>query len=157
MNPFDNLASEIRSAVVGAADQTVPTLRVLRRGFSRQIKQLDGKQVIDLALRLLASARIPKWLAYELIHHHRAASAALNNNARGGSGDAKRTLGVCTLVVDDCDDMVVKALSWALRELGKRDAGAVRGFLSANDGRLAPRVVREVGNKLTTGLKNPRR
>jgi 3-methyladenine DNA glycosylase AlkD len=53
--------------------------------------------------------------------------------------------------------MVVKALSWALRELVPHDPEAVQGFLAVYEERLAARVKREVGNKLTTGLKNPRR
>jgi 3-methyladenine DNA glycosylase AlkD len=53
--------------------------------------------------------------------------------------------------------MVEKALSWALRELGKRHPAAVRDFLARHDGALGARVRREVGNKLGTGLKNPRR
>jgi 3-methyladenine DNA glycosylase AlkD len=82
----------------------------------------------------------------------------LNNNARGGaSGDTGRTLMICSLVVSDRDDMVVKALSWALRELSKKDANAVQRFLREHDGELASRVKREVTNKLSTGLKNPRR
>ncbi len=32
---------------------------------------------------------------------------------------------MCALLVTDRDDMVVKALSWALRDLAKRDPGAV--------------------------------
>ena len=51
--------------------------------------------------------------------------------------------------------MVTKALSWALRELSKRDPAAVRGFLAARSGALAALVLREVRNKLETGLKNP--
>lgn len=86
-----------------------------------------------------------------------AATVALNNRARGGRGDVARTLAVCRLLAEDRDDMVVKAMSWALRELAKRDAAAVRDFLSEEGGRLAPRVLREVNNKLETGLKNPRR
>ena len=54
----------------------------------------------------------------------------------------------------DRDDMVVKAVSWALRELAKRDPRAVRDFLARQP--VAARVAREVRNKLTTGLKNPR-
>jgi 3-methyladenine DNA glycosylase AlkD len=81
----------------------------------------------------------------------------LNSRARGGVGDTRRTLRLCTDLVDDRDDMVVKALSWALRELAKRDPGAVRRFLARHDERLAGRVRREVMCKLTTGLKNPRR
>jgi 3-methyladenine DNA glycosylase AlkD len=77
----------------------------------------------------------------------------MNSRARGGAGDTARTLRICTALIDDRDDMVVKALSWALRELGKRDAGAVRHFLSQNQDRVASRVRREVTNKLTTGKK----
>jgi len=80
----------------------------------------------------------------------------LNSKARGGNGDTNRTLEVCELLAEDRDDMVVKALSWALRELAKRDPGAVREFLTRNHDRLAARVIREVNNKLSTGLKNTR-
>lgn len=83
-------------------------------------------------------------------------SVALNNRARGGNGDFKRTLEVCTLVVEDNDDMVVKALSWALRELSKREPAKVQAFIRKNAERLHPRVLREVRNKLHTGLKNPK-
>jgi len=80
----------------------------------------------------------------------------LNNKARGGRGDTERTLEVCSMLIDDRDDMVVKAVSWALRELAKRDARSVAKFLSENEDRIAARVSREVRNKLTTGLKNPK-
>ena len=43
------------------------------------------------------------------------ATVPLNVAAQGGTGDATRTLRVCELLVDDRDDMVVKAMSWALR------------------------------------------
>ena len=115
----------------------------------------------------------PAWRQYqvpdELIHRwarsedrwwRRAAlvcTVALNNKARGGSGDTARTLGVCRILVSDHDDMVVKAMSWSLRELSRRDQEAVRAFLLENKGVLAARVVREVNTKLSTGLKNPRR
>jgi 3-methyladenine DNA glycosylase AlkD len=80
----------------------------------------------------------------------------LNNKARGGTGDPVRTLKICELLVADRDEMVVKALSWALRELAKRDPDSVREFLRRTNDKLAPRVIREVNNKLSTGLKNPR-
>jgi len=81
----------------------------------------------------------------------------LNSRAQGGAGDTRRTLTICRMLVKDREDLVVKALSWALRELAKRDPGSVRGFLAEQRGILAARVVREVGNKLESGLKNPRR
>jgi len=83
-------------------------------------------------------------------------TVALNTRARGGRGDVARTLAVCALLAGDHDDMVVKALSWALRELILYDPDAVREFLMQHQGELAARVVREVRNKLTTGLKTPR-
>jgi 3-methyladenine DNA glycosylase AlkD/uncharacterized protein (DUF952 family) len=78
----------------------------------------------------------------------------LNVKAQGGRGDARRTLRICRALVADRDDMVVKALSWALRALAERDPAAVRRFLAAKGDSLAPRVRREVGNKLRTGRKN---
>lgn len=77
----------------------------------------------------------------------------LNLRARGGEGDPARTLAVCSLVVADRDDMVVKALSWALRSLILWDAAAVAGFLDEHHDRIAPRVAREVRTKLRTGRK----
>src|SRR6266702_3274238 len=84
-------------------------------------------------------------------------TVALNNKARGGSGDTTRTLEVCRILVSDRDDMVVKAMSWSLRELSRRDPDSIQAFLDEYQSKLAPRVVREVNTKLTTGLKNPRR
>lgn len=82
-------------------------------------------------------------------------TVALNVRSRGGSGDTKRTLTICELLVEDHDDMVVKALSWALRELVVHDRKAVEEFVRSHQGVLAGRVKREVRNKLETGLKNP--
>ena len=78
----------------------------------------------------------------------------LNVKARGGQGDALRTLSICTLLIDDRDEMVVKAMSWALRALVERDAKAVRQFVEENEGRLPAMVRREVRHKLATGRKN---
>lgn len=80
----------------------------------------------------------------------------LNSRAQGGAGDTKRTLAICGVLDTDRHDLVVKALSWALRELAKRDPDSVRSFLAVHRSQLAPRVVREVNNKLTTGRKNSR-
>ncbi|MGB0136806.1 MAG: DNA alkylation repair protein [Flavobacteriales bacterium] len=81
-------------------------------------------------------------------------TVALNLKARGGTGDLPRTLAVCEQVVTDHHDMVVKALSWALREASKTDAEPVRDFLDAHRETLHKRVIREVEKKLDTGRKN---
>ena len=80
-------------------------------------------------------------------------TVALNQKARGGTGDPDRTIEVCRRVVRDRDDMVAKALSWALRELSKREPERVRDFLDEHEAVLAKRVLREVRGKLTTGRK----
>jgi 3-methyladenine DNA glycosylase AlkD len=108
-------------------------------------------QISDSVIRRWARSKDRWWRRAAIV-----CTVALNNKARGGDGDTTRTLMVCKLLVSDRDDMVVKALSWALRELSKRDQGSVNEFMLEHGEALAPRVVREVNNKLNTGLKNPR-
>ena len=81
-------------------------------------------------------------------------TVALNLKSRGGKGDTARTIGVCERVVDERHDMIQKALSWALRELSKRDKQSVINFMNSYESRLAKRVVREVSHKLDFGTKN---
>ena len=81
-------------------------------------------------------------------------TVALNLKSRGGRGDTPRTMAVCERVVDERQDMIQKALSWALRELSKRDWEAVIAFMERYENRLANRVVREVNHKLDFGTKN---
>jgi 3-methyladenine DNA glycosylase AlkD len=75
---------------------------------------------------------------------------------RGEPADVRRTVEMSTLLVADRDDMVVKALSWALRELAKKYPEDAKKFLEQHRDRVAARVRREVENKIATGLKNPR-
>jgi 3-methyladenine DNA glycosylase AlkD len=67
--------------------------------------------------------------------------------------DTRRTLRVCSVLKEDHEPMVWKALSWALRELAKRDPDAVRQFMVDHDRVLARTVVREVRNKIDMGTK----
>jgi 3-methyladenine DNA glycosylase AlkD len=110
------------------------------------------RQVPDALIRRWARSSDRWWRRAALV-----STVPLNNRTQGGRGDVERTLAICKLLTADRDDVVVKAMSWALRELAKRDAAAVRDFLASHQEKLAPRVQREVGNKLSTGLKNPRR
>lgn len=105
----------------------------------------------DAMIRSWARSKDRWWRRAALV-----STVPLNVRSQGGDGDARRTLIVCRLLMDDRDEMVVKALSWALRALSVRDARTVSRFVKENEGRLAALVKREVGNKLATGLKNPR-
>jgi len=103
---------------------------------------------------------IDKWARSKDRWWRRAAlvsTVALNVPSQGGTRDVTQTLRVCHLLADDHDDMVVKALSWALRALVAHDPKAVQAFLDDHAPVLAARVKREVKSKLKTGLKNPSR
>jgi 3-methyladenine DNA glycosylase AlkD len=210
------LVEEIQQRLAATRPFTTANVRAVRREYSKRLKHSPGRDVVALALSLLASDTC-RWFGYELILHHQQAAAslgsrdverlghgihswdtvdafglyiagpawrerqipdsvihrwarsrdlwwrraalvatvALNMAARGGSGDTPRTLRVCRMLVADREDMVVKALSWALRAMALRDPAAARRFLAQHQARLAARVLREVRNKLTIGLKNP--
>jgi hypothetical protein len=83
-------------------------------------------------------------------------TVALNVPGDGGHTDSERTLAICSRLADDPDGMVQKAISWALRALAVRDVSAVSRFLNAHRAQLSAQVLREVSNKIRTGLKNPR-
>jgi 3-methyladenine DNA glycosylase AlkD len=119
---------------------------------------LYGVTVAGLAWRegRVSDRQVMKWAGSTDRWRRRLAlvsTVPLNSKARGGTGDAARTLLVCGSLVDDRDDMVVKALSWALRELAKRDPVSVARFMSDERDRLASRVLREVTSKRKTGRK----
>jgi 3-methyladenine DNA glycosylase AlkD len=131
---------------------------------------LDSWDTVDAFGRILSGpAWLRGWIADDLIvawaaspdrWMRRAAlvsTVALNAKTDGGAGDAPRALAICRALAADRDDMVEKALSWALRELLVRDKAAVVRFLEEHDDVLPARVKREVRHKLTTGLKSPRR
>jgi 3-methyladenine DNA glycosylase AlkD len=144
----------------GLAALTATSIRRLGRGLA------DWASVDAFACYLAGPAwregRLPTrqvhtWLRSKDRWQRRAAvvcTVALNVRARGGRGAVPRTLAICQHVVKDRDDMVVKALSWALRSLVEWDRSAVAGFLVQHDGTLASRVKREVTTKLRTGRKN---
>jgi 3-methyladenine DNA glycosylase AlkD len=107
-------------------------------------------QVSDRLMLKWARSPDPWWRRAALV-----STVALNVRSQGGRGDVPRTLRVCRALAKDREDMVIKALSWALRELVVHDPQGVRKFLDEHDQVLAARVKREVKNKLRTGLKNP--
>ena len=214
------IATDVSTQIARLNRRDVPSVRMIRRSFSRSLRTAAPMLLLRAADALVGQGDWPhRLIAFELIAGHSAALAALdrprlllwsrglaswedvdmfactlggqawragvltdadieswsrspdrwqrrlalvctvplNAKARGGTGDPARTLRVCEALVEDRDDMVVKAFSSALRELSKRDEPAVREFLARHGERLAGRVRREVTSKLTTGLKTPRR
>jgi 3-methyladenine DNA glycosylase AlkD len=122
---------------------------------------LFGVTVLGQAWRegLVSDRKIHSWAKSSNSWKRRLALVAtvpLNSKARGGSGDARRTLEVCRILLEDRDDMVMKALSWALRELAKKEPALVEEFIELEEDRVAALVKREVRNKLVTGKKTRR-
>ncbi len=128
-------------------------------------RTLDGWASVDHFARKLSG---PAWQRNQISNEHvlmwakskkfwwqRAGlvSTIALNERHLGKGDAARTLTICKLFIDERADLHVKALSWALRELGRRDPTPVQAFIEQHRARLAPRIIREVQNKLTTGHK----
>jgi 3-methyladenine DNA glycosylase AlkD len=108
----------------------------------------------------ISDATIAKWARSPDRWWRRAALAStipLSRRHSEEKRDIDRALTVCASLVSDRDDMVVKAMSWAIREVARQDPAAATRFMHAHRDVLAPRVLREVENKLVTGLKNPKR
>lgn len=84
------------------------------------------------------------------------ATVGLNASLPDGKGDPGRTFSLCRRMAADRDDMIEKAVSWAIRYLSQKDKAAVWAFMEEHGDSFRPRVRREVAHKLTTGLKNPR-
>ncbi len=217
MDP-EGLADQIYRRIRELPRKNTPSIRTIRKEFTRLLRQADASLVLEVARAIIERGE-HRWVAYELIHEHPGAmrrigkyeleefgrgidswwsvdpfslelagpawrerqvsdkfivswaksadrwwrraslvsTVPLNANAHGGLGDVERTLMVCEMLVADRDDMVIKALSWALRALVAVDRRAVETFLDTHAAAVHARVTREVTNKLETGLKNPRR
>jgi 3-methyladenine DNA glycosylase AlkD len=123
---------------------TTDTFSIMVSGYAWRENQISDTDILN-------------WLKSENRWWRRAAvvsSVTLNLRARDGKGDPERTLMICEKVIAERDDMIVKALSWALRELSKSNKSAVEEFMNKYDSQLAGRVRREVYTKLETGRKN---
>lgn len=156
------VAYEILGAIPPSRDGlTVANLEALAEGNDNWAavdcfcSALSGPQY---SAGILAPSVLERWARSLDPWTRRAALAtvaiAFQRAALRGRSPVEPSVRVCALMVDDRHDHVVKALSWALRNLSSRDRAAVERFMAEHDARLAARVKREVRVKLTTGTKN---
>ncbi len=101
---------------------------------------------------ILSDKHIDQWIFSENLWQRRA--AVVSTIFLGG--DLNRMFYYTKLLLDDHEDLIIKALSWVLRSALQYDREAVIQFLEEHEARLAARVKREVRNKLATGLKTPK-
>jgi 3-methyladenine DNA glycosylase AlkD len=76
------------------------------------------------------------------------------NRARKNVSFPALTLELIDQVKEERHPMISKAVSWMLRDMIKEHPDQVVGYLDENRDVLAAQVVREVSNKLKTGLKS---
>ncbi|TKJ40631.1 hypothetical protein CEE37_06610 [candidate division LCP-89 bacterium B3_LCP] len=76
---------------------------------------------------------------------------------RKGVGDVDRYLEIISWYRNSREKMIVKAISWALREGSKSNPDKIREFIERHSEELHSSILREVRNKLDKGLKNPKR
>lgn len=134
--------------------------------FERWHRGLDNWEVTDglgwvLALWLLGDpdARLGylgELIADEDVWSRRLALVATATINRGHTGFTipDLTLELVDRVKEERHPMITKAVSWALREMTKSHPGQVIAYLEENQEVLVAHVVREVNNKLRTGLKS---
>ena len=110
------------------------------------------------AAERISDSKMKGWAKSADRWHRRAALVStLALNGRPIARDStKRTLEICRTLISDRDEMVVKAMSWALRRLGTVDPEAARSFVNLHKEQLASLIVREVSRKLETGRKDGR-
>ena len=135
--------------------------------FERWRQDLDNWEITDglgqwvLALWLLGDpkarlAHLRNLIADEDVWSRRLALVATTPINRGHTGFTipNLTLELVDRVKEERHPMITKAVSWALREMTRSHPDQVAAYLEENREVLAAHVVREVGNKLRTGLKS---
>ncbi len=75
---------------------------------------------------------------------------------RKGYGNFERYLEIISWYKDSREKMIIKAISWVLREGTKSHPDKIRAFIDRYESDLHSSVLREVRNKLDKGLKNPK-
>jgi 3-methyladenine DNA glycosylase AlkD len=137
-----------------------------RAHFERWRGGLDNWEIADglgwtLAFWLLGDpdTRLdPLWalITDEDVWSRRVALVATIPINRGGTGFTipDLTLQLVDRVKEERHPMITKAVSWVLREMIKHHREQVVAYLEENRDVLANHVVREVDNKLRTGLKS---
>jgi len=132
----------------------------------RWIPQLSGWETTDLlCYGLLGPMIVQGVLSIEDLLEYRQSKSVWGRRSvivsmvvplRKGIGDINCYFEILADFADSKEKMIYKAVSWALRAGTKTSPEQVRVFLEKYRSALHSSVVREVENKLETGLKNPK-
>jgi 3-methyladenine DNA glycosylase AlkD len=139
--------------------------RLTKAHFERWRRDLDGWEITDglgwvLALWLVGDLDARSGYLWDLMAHQDVWSRRLAlvptariNRGKQGITIPDLTLRLVDQVKKERHAMITKAVSWVLREMIKTHRDEVAAYLEENRDVLARHVVREVDNKLRTGLK----
>ncbi len=131
----------------------------------RWVDLLSGWEMTDITSGLLSEMLFREIITlddiYDLKDHpsvwgRRILIVSLIYPMRKGKGDIDRYLEVLALFKDSREKMIIKAVSWILREGSKSNPNKIRAFIDKYESDLHSSVLREVRNKLDKGLKNPK-
>lgn len=115
-----------------------PERRVIFELYLSETRRINNWDLVDLSAPNIVGAwlrRRPRGLLRRLA---RSASlwerriAILATLAFIRADDFADTIAICEILLRDPHDLIHKATGWMLREVGKRDAAALRGFLAAH-------------------------
>ncbi|KAF0133769.1 MAG: hypothetical protein FD145_1085 [Candidatus Saganbacteria bacterium] len=76
-----------------------------------------------------------------------------NSSIHNDDSIVDEVLKICQNLITDSEEMVEKALHWAIRETSKKDPEKVLQFLLKNKNKMKPRIVKESAKKLPEKMK----
>ena len=154
---------DYRLVAISALSALIRTMPDGVLGFaSGVVSDIDSWEICDqMALRVMGplAARsreqifgmMEEWLESENRWLRRLAVATIPPYIRRRKEDARFCLDFLRRAMDERDGEVIKAIGWALREVSKKDSGAVFRFLldfSSTTDRYRRRIIREGMKKL---------
>lgn len=115
---------------------------------------LTGGMLSEMLLRsVITLDDIMEYKNYSSVWGQRLLIVATVLPFRKGFGDIDRYLGVIASYKDRREKMIVKTVSWALREGSKSHPEKIRTFIHTYSDDLHRSILREVENKLDKGVK----
>lgn len=130
------------------------TRRAIHDFYMAHLEHIDNWDLVDVTAPHVIGAyyrdrdRKPLYrLARSAVLWHRRI-AIIATAAFIREDDFTDTLALAERLLDDREDLMHKAVGWMLREVGKRDVGALRTFLGEHHGRMPRTMLRYAIEKL---------
>ena len=115
-DPVSALKEEIRERVQSLPLSNTPSVRNLRREFSKRFAQAEPELIWSLALTLMELQGFEfRFIAYELVQHHRAAFSGLNVLTLEKLGN-----GIDNWAAADCFACYLAGPSWRERQISDK-------------------------------------